>query len=141
MYAVSAGGGGSARAENSGTISTQGTEAHALIAVTSDGSTVVENQGDVTTTGENAHGVLAVALGGGTDTAPAEVSSLNESGATVTVGGDSANGVSSFIRVTGDGITNSFGNVTAVNRGTVDVTGGTQDEDHTWGCRCGILRG
>ena len=79
----------------------RGTEAHALIAVTSDGSTVVENQGDVTTTGENAHGVLAVALGRGTATAPAEVSSLNESGATVTVGGDSANGVSSFIRVTG----------------------------------------
>ena len=137
LYAVSTGGGGSARAENSGTISTAGTEAHALIAVTSDGSTVVENQGDVTTTGENAHGVLAVALGGGTDTAPAEVSSLNESGATVTVGGDSANGVSSFIRVTGDGITNSFGNVTAVNRGTVDVTGGTQNDDHTWGVTAG----
>ena len=131
------GGGGSARAENSGTISTEGTEAHALFAVTSDGSTVVENRGDVTTIGEDAHGVLAVALGGGTDTAPAEVSSLNESGATVTVGGDSANGVISFIKVTGNGITNSFGNVTAVNRGTVDVTGGTQNDDHTFGVAAG----
>ena len=141
LYAVSTGGGGSARAENSGTISTAGTEAHALIAVTSDGSTVVENRGDVTTTGEEAHGVLAVALDGGTDTAPAEVSSLNESGATVTVRGDSANGVGSFIRVNGSGTNNSFGNVTAVNRGTVDVTGGTQaqdeDDDHTWGVIAG----
>ena len=137
LYAVSVGDGGSARAENSGTISTRGTEAHALIAVTSDGSTVVENRGDVTTTGESAHGVLAVALGGGTDTAPAEVSSLNESGATVTVGGDSAVGVGSYIRVNGSGINNSFGNVTAVNRGTVDVTGGTQDDDHTWGVVAG----
>ena len=137
LYAVSVGGGGSARAENSGNISTRGTEAHALIAVTSDGSTVAENRGDVTTTGENAHGVLAVALGGGTDTAPAEVSSLNESGATVTVGGDSANGVGSFIRVNGSGRNNSFGNVTAVNRGTVDVTGGTQGDDHTWGVVAG----
>ena len=87
LYAISDEGGGSARAENSGTISTAGTEAHALIAVTSDGSTEAENRGDVTTTGENAYGVVATALGGGTDTAPAEVSSLNESGATVTVGG------------------------------------------------------
>ena len=137
LYAVSTGGGGSARAENSGTISTEGTEAHALIAVTSDGSTVAENRGDVTTIGENAYGVVATALGGGTDTAPAEVSSLNESGATVTVGGDSANGVGSFIRVNGSGTNNSFGNVTAVNRGTVDVTGGTQDEDQTWGVIAG----
>ena len=76
-------------------------------------------------------------LGGGTDTAPAEVSSLNESGATVTVGGDSANGVGSFIRVNGSGRNNSFGNVTAENRGTVLVTGGTQDDDHTWGVVAG----
>ena len=62
---------------------------------------------------------------------------MNESGATVTVGGDSANGVGSFIRVNGSGTNNSFGNVTAVNRGTVDVTGGTQDEDQTWGVIAG----
>ena len=136
LYAVSVGGGGSARAENSGTISTAGTEAHALFAATSDGSTVVENRGDVTTRGTEAHGVFAVAQGGGTDTAPAEVSSLNESGATVTVGRDSV-GVGSYIRVNGSGINNSFGNVTAVNRGTVDATGGTLGDEHTWGVVAG----
>ena len=137
VQAFSSTGSATAINENGGTITTEGTEAHALFAWTSDGVAAAENRGDVTTTGEGAYGVVAGAAEGGTDTAPAEVSSLNDTDATVTVGGDSANGVGSLIRVNGSGRNNSFGNVTAENRGTVLVTGGTQDDDHTWGVVAG----
>ena len=113
-----------------GRVETRGGRAFALLAnIEAEGSrssamAEVVNRGQAHTRGFNADAVVAAAEHGGTADNPNQVRATNASGATITTAGNQSNALSSVIAVSGGGLRNAYGTVSARNDGSIAVTGG-----------------